>query len=118
MKPVFTQDVESSVEHIVESEAFLNTLLRLQHAASLNLGLSLVSVHRIEVGMAAQDAPPNLFPDVVNPGLRLDFHLIGSFGLHTTDHLPGRNDEGMITPWTDPRGVFATCHRGAEQRPG
>jgi hypothetical protein len=27
MKPVFTQDVESSVEHIVESEAFLNTLL-------------------------------------------------------------------------------------------
>src|SRR6266851_7603733 len=68
--------------------------------------------------MAGQVAPSELFPDVVNAGFRVDFHFVGGLGaLHVTgDLLPGGHDEGVIAARTDPRGVVATCDRGAEQR--
>src|SRR6266851_3055539 len=66
--------------------------------------------------MAGQVAPSELFPDVVNARLHVDFHFVGGLGaLHVTgDLLPGGHDEGVIAARTDPRGVVATCDRGAE----
>ncbi len=51
--------------------------------------------------MAGQNAPSELFPDVVNARLRMDFNLVRCFGLHSTNHLPSRNDEGVVAAGTD-----------------
>src|ERR1700687_2954479 len=53
-----------------------------------NFRMRLVRIDRVEVGMAGQDAPSELFPDIVHASLRIDLDLVAGFGtLHTADDL-------------------------------
>jgi hypothetical protein len=50
------------------------------YATLLNLGLRLVVVDRVDMRMAGQATPHELFADVVDARVRVDLDLVGAFG--------------------------------------
>src|SRR5689334_16617126 len=69
--------------------------------------------------MAGEDAPADLFSDVVNVRRGHDFNLVAAFAaLNAAFDLPGWSHERMIAAGADPRAILAARDTRPQQRSG
>lgn len=66
--------------------------------------------------MAGHKTPAKFLPDVVGVGFRVKLKRVDGFRLHSTLHVSGGDDKGVITAGTDARRIIAASDGGLEQR--
>src|SRR5581483_7389065 len=83
-------------------------MLLLLNAATADLGLSLVVIHRIKMRPPDEPSPAYSFPQVVNARLGIDLDFVPGLGAGPASRGPGGNDKRVICARLD-RGALAAA---------